>query len=62
MWREFLPVALLPLWQLVQLVAGVKLPWSTLLAGSQAVVLWQLSQEACVGTWPEILPGATLPL
>ena len=31
-------------------------------AGVQALVLWQVSQEAVVGTWPEGLPLAVLPL
>jgi hypothetical protein len=38
-----LPGALLPLWQLAQLVAWLNLLWSTLLV-SQLVVLWQFSQ------------------
>jgi len=31
-------------------------------AGVHALVLWQVSQEAVVGTWPEGLPLAVLPL
>jgi hypothetical protein len=38
-----LPTALLLLWQLAQLVAAVKLPWSGF-APVHPLVLWQLSQ------------------
>ena len=31
-------------------------------AGVQAVVRWQVSHDAVVGTWPEGLPLAVLPL
>ena len=31
-------------------------------AGVHAVVLWQVSHDAVVGTWPEGLPLAVLPL
>ena len=38
-----LAVAVVPLWQLAQLVAAVNVLWSTL-APAQPLVLWQLSQ------------------
>jgi hypothetical protein len=44
MCTAFLPVALVPLWQLVQVVAVVKVLWSTLAPLQVEVVLWQLSQ------------------
>ena len=50
MWSLFLPVAPLPVWQVVQLVAALKLAWSTLPA-DQVVVLWQVSQDV----WPVCL-------
>jgi hypothetical protein len=63
MWMPDLPVAPLPLWQLAQLVAVVNELWSMLATGNHAtVVLWQLSQEACVWICPDGLPGATVPL
>ncbi len=45
-----LPVAELPLWQLAQLVAIVNWLWSIPVAGSQAVVRWQVPHDAVVGT------------
>ena len=48
MWAAVLPVAVLPLWQLAQLVALVNPAWSIPDAGSQPEVLWQLPQEAVV--------------
>jgi hypothetical protein len=42
----FLPVALVPLWQVAQ-VPGVTLLWPDV-AGFQPVVLWQVSHEAVV--------------
>jgi hypothetical protein len=46
-WAAGLPVALLPLWQLAQLVAAVKLLWSTLAVFQLLVLLWQFSQTVC---------------
>ena len=43
-WLLFLPVALVPLWQLVQVVAVVNVLWSTFAPLQVVVVLWQLSQ------------------
>jgi hypothetical protein len=42
-----LPLACVPLWQLLQLVLALNPLWSTL-APVQAVVLWQLAQFAVV--------------
>jgi len=53
-------LAVLPLWQVEQ-VPGATPVWLKV-AGVQALVLWQVSQEAVVGTWPEGLPLAVLPL
>jgi hypothetical protein len=47
-WADF-PVAALPLWQLEQLVAEVKSPWSGLEPSQVEVDLWQLSHRV----WPE---------
>ena len=47
MWVAPLPVAPLPLWQLVQLVAALKLAWSTLAPLQLALDLWQLSHTVC---------------
>ena len=47
-WAAVLPVAVLPLWQLAQLVALVNPAWSMPDAGNQPDVLWQVSQEAVV--------------
>jgi hypothetical protein len=47
----FLPLALLPLWQLLQTVAAVKVLWSTLAPVQVVVPLWQVSHvvwPACV--------------
>lgn len=51
------PVALVPLWQVVQLVAAVTPLW-TKLVGFQAVVAWQSEHWACpvVEIWLD-LPG-----
>jgi len=49
-----------PLWQVEQ-VPGATPLWLKV-AGVQAVVLWQVSHEAVVGTWPEVLPLAVDPL
>ena len=57
-----LPVALLPLWQLEQLVALVKVLWSALAPVQIVVDLWQLSQLAVVERWLAVLPVATVPL
>ena len=42
MWLAVLPVALLPLWQLEQLVAVVKVLWSALAPLQVVLDLWQL--------------------
>jgi hypothetical protein len=42
-------------------VPGVTLAWLKV-AGSQAVVRWQVSQEAVVATWFAGLPRALVPL
>ena len=62
MWLAVLPVALLPLWQLEQLVALVKVLWSALAPLQVLLDLWQLSQPAVVDRWPLFLPVATVPL
>ena len=56
MWLAGLPGAVLPLWQLAQLVVWLNLLWSTLLV-SQLVVLWQFSQVVT----PAWVPSAGLP-
>ncbi len=55
-----LPGAVAPLWQLTQ-APGVTPVWLNV-AGIQAVVLWQLSQEAMVGMCFAGLPVALVPL
>jgi hypothetical protein len=55
-----LPVAVEPLWQVAQ-VPGATPLWLKV-AGSHAVVLWQLSHDAVVGTCLADLPVAVLPL
>jgi hypothetical protein len=57
-----LPVALVPLWQLEQLVALVNVLWSALAPVQIVVDLWQLSQLAVVERWLAVLPVATVPL
>ena len=47
----FLGVAVLPLWQDAQLVAAVKVLWSTLAPAQLLVVLWQLSQLPVTEAW-----------
>jgi hypothetical protein len=47
-WLAFFPVALVPLWQLAQLVALVKVLWSALAPLQDVFDLWQLSQPAVV--------------
>lgn len=49
MWAAGFPVAALPLWQLLQLVATVKVLWSTLAPVQVVVLRWQFSQTV----WPE---------
>ena len=61
-WLAVLPVALVPLWQLEQLVAVVKVLWSALAPLQVLLDLWQLSQPAVVDRWPLFLPVATVPL
>ena len=48
------------MWQVAQ-VPGATPLWLKV-AGVQPVVRWQLSQLWVVGTWPEGLPAAELPL
>ena len=57
-----LPVALVPLWQLVQVVAEVNVLWSALAPVHVVLDLWQLSQLAVVERWLAVLPVATVPL
>ena len=61
-WLEPLPVALVPLWQLEQFVAVVKVLWSALAPLQVLLDLWQLSQPAVVDRWLLFLPVATVPL
>ena len=61
-WLADLPVAVVPLWQLAQLVAAVKVLWLTLVPLQVVVDLWQLSQLAAVDRWLPFLPVATAPL
>ena len=61
-WFAVFPLAVVPLWQLAQFVEALKPPWSGLLAGSQADVLWQLSHDDWVAMWPEGLPEEIVPL
>ena len=62
MWLAVLPVALLPLWQLEQLVAAVKVLWSALAPLQVVLDLWQVSQLAVVRICPLFLPVAVVPL
>ena len=55
-----LPVAVVPLWQ-VEHVPGAMPVWLKV-AGVQALVLWQVSQDAVVGRWVVGLPVAVVPL
>ena len=48
------------MWQVAQLPGATPL-WLKV-AGVQALVLWQLSQAAVVGMWPDGLPLAEVPL
>jgi len=50
-WLANLPVAALPLWQLLQLVDVLKSPWSGLVAAQLAVVLWHDSQLPVTEAW-----------
>ncbi|MDD1632869.1 MAG: hypothetical protein LUP91_11785, partial [Methylococcaceae bacterium] len=59
-WLEFLPLAVVPLWQEAQ-VPGATLLW-LIVAGVQPVVRWQASHEAVVTVWFEFLPLAVVPL
>ena len=47
MCRSPLPVALMPLWQPVQLVAAVKVLWSTRAPAHVVVDRWQVSHTVC---------------
>jgi hypothetical protein len=48
----FFPVAVVPLWQLLQFVADVNTAWLGLVASQSVVLVWQFSQvpviDACV--------------
>jgi hypothetical protein len=55
-----LPLAVVPLWQEAQVPATTPV-WLNV-AGSQAVVRWQVSQEAVGTTWFVVLPLALVPL
>ncbi len=59
-WAAVFPVAVLPLWQELQ-VPGVTPVWLKV-AGFQAVVRWQTSHAWVVGTWVAVLPVAVVPL
>ena len=61
-WFAVLPVALVPLWQLVHVVAPVNVLWSALAPVQIVVDLWQLSQFAVVDRCDAVLPVATVPL
>jgi hypothetical protein len=62
MWVAFLPVAVVPLWQVEQLVAAVNVLWSTFAPVHTVVDLWHDSQVAVVAMWLADLPVATVPL
>ena len=55
-------MALVPLWQLEQLVAVVKVLWSALAPLQVVLDLWQLSQPAVVDRWLLFFPVAVVPL
>jgi len=57
---EFLPLALAPLWQVLQ-VPGATLLWLKV-AGDHALVRWQVSQLAAVGIWFTALMDAPIRL
>jgi hypothetical protein len=57
-----LPVAVVPLWQVEQTVAAVKVLWLTLVPSQVVVDLWQLSQVAVVERWVADLPVRLVPL
>jgi hypothetical protein len=61
-WFVVLPDALVPLWQVPQTVAAVKVLWSTLAPIQVLVDLWQVSQVATVNKWVLVLPVAVVPL
>ncbi len=55
-----LPLADEPLWQVAQVPAAT--PVWLKVAGVQAVVRWQVSQDAVVTMWIAVLPFAVEPL
>jgi hypothetical protein len=59
-----LPVAVLPLWQVVQFVAAENVLWSTAAPVQTLVDLWQVSHAEVVWMWLDDLPvaGGKLPL
>jgi hypothetical protein len=57
---EGLPVAVLPLWQVMQVPRATP-AWLNP-AGTHATVLWQLSQDEVVAIWFAGFPGATNPV
>ena len=59
-WPECLPLAVVPLWQELQ-VPGATMLW-LIVAGVQPDVRWQVSHEAVVVVCPEFLPLAMVPL
>jgi hypothetical protein len=50
------PVAVVPLWQLEQLVSVAA--WAKAAPDQLVVPLWQVEQSAVVATWPVPLPCA----
>ena len=55
-----MPVAAVPLWQLEQLVSVAA--WVNVPPSHVAVLWWQVSHGAVVGTWFADLPSADVPL
>ena len=55
-------MALVPLWQLVHVVALVNVLWSALAPVHVVLDLWQLSQLDVVARWLAVLPVAVVPL
>ena len=55
-----LPLAVVPLWQFAQVPTAT--PAWFIVAGTQPVVLWQVSHDAVVAMWLDGLPLAVVPL
>ena len=51
-----MPVAVVPLWQLEQLVSVAA--WAKVAPAQLVVLLWQVEQSAVVTTWPDPLACA----